>query len=294
MRTPQPRSRGTVTAPATPNPPSSSTPARSWAVRGSRPSSSGAVPSSTTPPRVFGPCASDDSPRTSVTRSTASAGITETSARPSQANVSGTPSSRTATCRDSEPRMVTSASPREFVRTWAPGRARSTCSTVGADPSGSESKSAVTAPAPPGIAVGREPRTRTSGNSTSIVSAGGDGGCAAASAAAAPRASIASSHRTRRSTCRASCAGVTAPHALRACGRPCTIVERSAGSVAVGGRADRFPASGAGAASVRRGRGWPSSTRSGSGHPKQGGSPIRHRPRWGQPAGAARCTSCPG
>ncbi len=91
----------------------------------------------------------DESPRTKVTDWSAVAGITETSARASQASVIGTPSTSTATWRDSDPRAEISASPRELVRTWRSGISRRSSSMDGAGARGRESTSASIAAAPP-------------------------------------------------------------------------------------------------------------------------------------------------
>ncbi len=82
-------------------------------------------------------------------------GMTERSVRLSQPSVIGTPSTSTATCRDSMPRSCGWASPREFSRMSIRGMRRSTSSSVGEAGADSESSRALTALAPPAVATGR-------------------------------------------------------------------------------------------------------------------------------------------
>ena len=70
-------------------------------------------------------------PRKSWISRAASTGMSERSVRASQPRVSGTPSTSTASWRDSVPRSVAWASPREFSRTCRNGISRSASSSRG-------------------------------------------------------------------------------------------------------------------------------------------------------------------
>jgi hypothetical protein len=118
-------------------------------------------------------------------------GINDGSARPSQLGESGRPLSIRVTCRLSEPRTDSSASPREFVRTNTCGTVRRSAASVGAAPINAESGRTTARAEPPMAVETRAPRTSCGSIRCAVESVGAGVGCCATAFAGSAATTIA-------------------------------------------------------------------------------------------------------